>query len=259
MQSVSLGRTRLFVYEDGAALTGGLAETLVELSAACVSERGRFALALSGGSTPKALYRLLAEDRFSKRMPWASTHLFWGDERCVDPDHPDSNFKMVDDALIKSVPIPSTNVHGFTGQGDDPARAAAAYEEGLRAFFALNGDDLPQFDLILLGLGPDGHTASLFPGTTALLERRRLVVPVYVDRLATWRVTLTLPVLNNGRHVAFMVAGADKQPMVTRVLSGEGPPLPAQLIDPAGTLSWYLDRAAAAGLAELEPAAEGRA
>ncbi len=234
------------VLPDLTALSAEAAAEVVR--AAAEAARGVLALALAGGSTPRALYRLLADParEFSSRMPWARVHLFFGDERDVPPDHPDSNYRMVRETLLARGPAAVAQVHRIHAElGAD--RAAAEYERELRSFF---GSD-PAFDLVLLGMGADGHTASLFPGTAALEERERWVVATWVERLRAHRITLTLPVLERARAVLFLVAGADKAPALARVLSpraGEEP-LPAARVRPAqGQLLWLVDRAAAAAL-----------
>ena len=227
------------------------AELFVELAGEAVSTSGRFAAALSGGSTPRALYALLATDQFRQRVPWSRVHLFWGDERCVPPDHADSNYRMAREALLAKVPIPTENIHRMPAEQKDHRLAADAYEEALRVFFALQAGELPRFDLILLGMGEDGHTASLFPGTVALAETERLVVAVYVEKLDTHRLTLTVPVINHAAHVVFLVTGKSKAPVLREVLEGERQPQrnPIQLICPVeGKLLLIVDREAARDL-----------
>jgi 6-phosphogluconolactonase len=199
-------------------------------------------VALSGGSTPRTTYALLASDEFAARVDWPRVRVFWGDERCVPPDHPDSNYRMAREALLDKVPIPTENVHRMRGELP-PDQAATAYQAELEAVLGASG----RFDLILLGMGADGHTASLFPGTAALEERERTVVAVYVKRLRAWRVTLTLPVINAGRHVLFLVSGTAKAPTLARIRAGEL--LSAGLVQPdQGQLTWLVDMAAAGQL-----------
>ncbi len=228
---------------DAAGLARAVAERFVALAGEAVAARGRFVVALAGGRTPRAAYALLATDPFASRVDWARVHVFWGDERCVPPDHPESNYRMARETLLDQVPIPPARVHPI--QGDlPPARAAVAYEEELGAVLGPEG----RFDLVLLGMGSDGHTASLFPGTPALEERDRAVVAVYVERLRAWRVTLTLPTINAARHILFVVSGAEKARALARVRAGE--PLPAGRVRPAGGgPTWLVDRAAAEGTA----------
>jgi 6-phosphogluconolactonase len=222
-------------------------------AAQAVAERGVFSIALSGGSTPAELYRRLASPPAVERVNWPAVQVFFGDERCVPPGHPESNYGMVRRTLLEGAPVPNENVHRMAGELP-PAVAATMYEDELRAVFRIPHDAVPRFDLILLGMGPDGHTASLFPGTAALHEWQRLVVANHVPQLNTDRLTLTFPVLNNGRQVAFLVTGADKAEALAGVL--EGPPTPdrypAQAVRPTdGRLVWLMDKAAAAKLSQI--------
>lgn len=206
---------------------------------ASLAERGSCALALSGGNTPRRLFELLAE---VKDIVWDDVHLFWVDERCVPPDHADSNFNMVHEALLSKISIPGENVHRMVVEDDSPSEAAASYEVQLKEFF---GGELPVFDLALLGIGADGHTASLFPGDTALGERERWVVAVDGKHgiPAVPRVTLTFPVLNNARCAIFLVAGGDKKQVVDEILSDKDAAAnkyPAALIRPQGGLIWFV-------------------
>jgi 6-phosphogluconolactonase len=204
---------------------------------------GRFAIALSGGSTPRRLYRLLAEPPFRDRLPWPRIHWFWGDERFVPWDHRDSNYGMVRAALLAHAPVPPQNVHGIATTGD-PDAAARAYERVLKSYYG--GDRLdparPLFDIQLLGLGADGHTASLIPGTSVLDEHERWVAAVTSGRPEA-RITLTYPALESSRHTAFLVAGADKREALARVLQGDRT-LPAGRLEPQGDLFWFVDEQA---------------
>jgi 6-phosphogluconolactonase len=233
---------------DAAAVYRASADVFAGAAADAVARSGRFSVALAGGSTPKAVYSLLATDaRLRTAVPWAETHVFWGDERCVPPDHGDSNYRMAREAMLSRVPVPPGQVHRVRGEEPDPAAAAAAYERELRTSFGTD-TGVPRFDLVLLGLGPDGHTASLFPSTTALSERARLVVANRVEKLGAWRITLTFPVLNAARLVLFIVSGSDKAEAVRDVLQPrtDAPALPASLVRPVdGRLLWHLDDAAA--------------
>jgi 6-phosphogluconolactonase len=236
---------------DAEAVARAAAEEVVEAGARAVAERGRFAVALSGGSTPRRLYRLLADPAapFRGRLRWDAVHVFFGDERHVPPDHADSNYRMAREALLDHVEAAS--VHRIRGELPDAEAAAAAYEAELRAFFALGaGDAPPALDLVLLGLGADGHTASLFPGSPALEERRRWVAAPLVEAVRAHRITLTLPMLVRAREVVFLVAGAEKAAALARVLGpADARPLPAARVHPgAGALVWIVDRAAAARL-----------
>ena len=235
------------VYAEASALARAAAEHFVALAEAAVSARGRFAVALSGGSTPKAMYALLATGEFAAGVNWTRVHVFWGDERCVPPDHPDSNYCTAHEALLDHVPILAGNVHRIQGEME-PAGAADEYERALRSFFA---SGQPRFDLIMLGMGDDGHTASLFPGTAAIHEQKRWVVAHLVSKLSAWRVTLTPVVINAAANVAFVVSGATKAERLSQVLTGPYQPdvLPSQIVRPAeGRLLWWVDSAAAAQL-----------
>jgi 6-phosphogluconolactonase len=194
-------------------------------------------------------YSLLANEASLKvQMPWERTHFFWGDERHVPPDHSDSNYRIAYEAMFSKAPVPAANVHRIKSELEDARQAAAEYEQTLRDFFELGTGQLPRFDLVLLGMGPDGHTASVFPGTEALSERRRLVVANRVEKFDSYRITLTLPVLNNAACVMFLVSGAEKAATLRAVLEGDnGPePYPAQLVQPTnGRLIWLVSREAA--------------
>jgi 6-phosphogluconolactonase len=229
------------------------AEEVVRSADQAVAERGRFTLALSGGSTPKNLFTLLAANARSS-LPWDRTFFFWSDERHVPPTDPDSNYRMAEEAMLAKVPVPASNVFRVPAEMPDAAVAADAYEQTIREFFALEAGRFPRFDLILLGMGPDGHTASLFPETEALREKSRLVVANWVEKLKASRITFTLPVLNAARAVAFLVSGTDKAPALKAVLESEGPgeQYPAKFVRPSdGKLTWFVDRAAASELSNL--------
>jgi 6-phosphogluconolactonase len=239
------------VYPDAASLTRAAAEHFVARAAEAVTARGRFTVALSGGSTPRSTYTLLASDEFAPRVDWPRVHAFWGDERCVPPDDPDSNYRTAHEVLLRHVPIPAGNVHRIQGELE-PEPAAREYERALLTMFGSSpGGSPPRFDLVLLGMGDDGHTASLFPGTAAIHEGKRWVVAHYVDKLSVWRVTLTPAVINAAAHVTFLVSGAAKARRLREVLIGPFQPdrLPPQIVQPAdGRLLWLLDAAAAAHL-----------
>ncbi|MEX2599936.1 MAG: 6-phosphogluconolactonase [Dehalococcoidia bacterium] len=211
--------------------------------------RGRFVWFLSGGTTPQLLYRTMAQEAYRSRMPWAATHVFWGDERWVPYDDPESNFRMAYDELLSHVPIPPRHTHPFATMTATPNDAAAAAERQLRSLFGL---DEPRPDLVLLGLGDDGHTASLFPGSSALLEEDLLFAADHVVKLGQWRLTTTLPLLNAAHNILFIVAGESKAPAVRQVLEPqpETMVLPASLVRPRnGESTWLLDDAAAKLLA----------
>jgi 6-phosphogluconolactonase len=234
---------RIDVSTDADALAHRVAQWLTDL--ACATP-GRFAIALSGGSTPRRLYGLLAQTPLREAMPWERVHLFWGDERFVSWDDSNSNYRMVREAMLDHVPIPAENIHGIE-TGGRLADAASAYERELQAYY---GSDVldparPLFDVVLLGMGPDGHTASLFPGKPATEERQAWFTGVPVPGLTPLvpRITTTFPALDSSRSVAFVAAGADKQTMMRRVLAGEHE-LPSARVDPVGELVWFIDRAA---------------
>jgi 6-phosphogluconolactonase len=235
----------VIVAGDLAALSQQVATYTAQTLVAAAAARGQAAVALSGGSTPRGTHELLAEPPLRDLVPWDAVHVFWGDERCVPPDHADSNYRMAHETLLARVPIPARNVHRVPTEQGSPVAVAAYYEREIRAHFELEVEAMPRFDLILLGMGPDGHTASLFPDSPALDEQQRLVVPSSIDYMPHPRVTFTFPVINNARHVAFLVTGHDKAPKVAAALSGD-PSVPAGRVRPtAGELRWYLDRTAA--------------
>ena len=238
------------ICRDAEELARQAAEQFVALAQEAIARSGRFAAALSGGSTPKALYSLLASREFQPRVEWPRVHLFWSDERCVPPDHPDSNFRMVRQTLLAGIQIPETNIHRMIGE-KEPAEAAALYEAELKVFFGAEGGHWPRFDLIFLGVGEDGHTASLFPGSKAENETERLVAAVYVERLQSYRLTLTLPVINAAAQVAFLVSGESKAKIVHEILAAPGGSrdYPASKVTPAdGKVTWFVTLDAATGL-----------
>jgi len=245
------------ILPDADALALRAADLLALAAQEAAAARGRFAVALSGGETPRALYRMIARQQFSQKIPWRRVQLYWGDERCVPPDDPASNYGMARDAFIKHVPIADANVHRVLGE-QPPAQAALAYEKELRALAALERptSELPVFDLVLLGLGGDGHTASLFPHSDALAVEERFAVATQAPD-GSPRISVTYPVINAARRVWFLVSGAKKAGMVAEVMEGLMVPaaVPAQGVRPVhGQLTWLLDEAAAA---ELDPAVRG--
>jgi len=236
------------VLATAADLFHGAAEEFARAARAAIGAQGRFAVALSGGSTPKGLYSLLAASYAD--FAWNRVFLFFGDERHVPPTEADSNYRMVKESLLAKIAIPAENVFRVPAENPDAAAAAADYEAQLRRFFELRPGEFPRFDLILLGMGPDGHTASLFPDSLALDEQSRLVVANWVAKLNTHRITFTFPVLNRAAEVMFMASGADKADILHQVLEGKSiPPLPSQRVQPSdGKVLWMLDEAAAAKL-----------
>lgn len=237
--------TGVFVFDTPEQLAVAAAERFVELAYEFHGELDRFSVALAGGNTPKRVYELLATERFKNRVEWPQVYFFFGDERSVPPDHSDSNYAMAYQTLIAKVPIPARNVHRIIGEGN-PKDNARVYENQLRTFFA--GLSWPRFDLVFLGMGEDGHTASLFPGSEALKEKTNWAVGTKSEQLKHERITVTVPVLNHAAHVLFLVTGKEKAQRLREVLHPQpgSEALPAQMIQPIdGTLEWFVDQAAA--------------
>jgi 6-phosphogluconolactonase len=236
------------ILADGAAVARRAAEEFVQAAASAVGERGSFNVALAGGSTPKALYSLLANDpALRSQIPWAKIHLFFGDERHVPPDHPESNFRMAAEAMISKAPLKPEQVTRIKGEYPDAEQAALEYQKVLREYFKLEDREYPRFDLVLAGMGNEGHTLSLFPGTKALHADGRIAVRNWVGKLYTERITLTAPAASNAARIIFMVTGVDKALALKAVLEGPFEPeqLPAQLLQPKnGKLHWLVDTAA---------------
>ena len=248
------------VYRDAEEVALKAARRFARLADQYVVGCGRFTVALSGGSTPRTMNSLLAAPPFLDTVPWSSIYFFWGDERCVPPDHADSNYRMARETLLSRVPVPEDNVFRIPAENPDHDRAAEEYETTLRSFFLRNASksstaplpNVPRLDLVLLGMGPDGHTASLFPHTTALQADDRIVVSNYVEKMNAHRITLTARTINNARNVTFLAAGEDKAEPLKVVLEGARQPetCPSQLIHPQnGSLLWMVDEAAARLLA----------
>jgi 6-phosphogluconolactonase len=247
-----MSKANVEIFTDAAQLSLAAAEQFIQISEAAIQTRGLCSVALAGGGTPQSLYRLLASEPFSEKVHWERIHFFWGDERCVPPDHPESNYRKACQALLDHVPVPVENIHRIPAERS-PEQAAAEYEEDLLRFFSsLPGEEersRASFDLALLGMGDDGHTASLFPGTAAVHEQQRWVAAQYVDKLAAWRITLTPALLNRSNGVIFLVSGGGKSWVLQKVLYGSYQPdrYPAQVIKPnSGGLRWLVDEAAAA-------------
>jgi 6-phosphogluconolactonase len=237
-----------------AATARAAAQLFSDVASKAAAARGIARIAISGGTTPKSMFQLLADpaEAFLKMVPWDRIELYWVDERCVPPDNAESNYRMTKEALLSKVPLPAERVHRMEGELD-PEVAAARYESVIRNTFKLEGAQTPTFDLVLLGMGDDGHTASLFPHTQALNEMSHIVVPNHVPQKDTWRITLTWPVIGQGRDVAFLIEGAGKAQVLHDVFLGPYQPetYPSQIIRPAsGRLLLLLDRAAAAKLPE---------
>ena len=234
---------------DAESASWQAAYSITKWAASAAAARGSCSFVLSGGDTPRRLFRLLAEESdFRFRMPWDRTAVFWGDERAVPADHPDSNYRMAWEELLSCVPVRQENVHRWPTELP-PAEAAAAYEETLREVLRLAPGERPRLDVVLMGLGEDCHTASLFPGSSALAERRRLAVAAWVEKLGAWRLTLTVPVFNRARYLLFLVTGAEKAEALRAARAPEGDPTlcPARLIRPEeDDLLWIADRAAVA-------------
>jgi 6-phosphogluconolactonase len=235
---------KLIIFDNASEVARAAADRLIEIALAAIGERGRFAVALAGGSTPKRAYELLASDDFKDRLDWSKVHIFFGDERCVPPDDAESNYRMVNEAMLSRIAIPPENIHRMQGMGDAVANARL-YEDELRTYF--NDAEWPAFDLVLLGMGDDGHTASLFPGSPALKQQEAWVAANWVEKFKAYRITLTAPAINHAAHVIFLVTGESKAERLAEVLTGERAPerLPSQSIEPVGgTLEWLADKAA---------------
>jgi 6-phosphogluconolactonase len=244
-----VSRATVTTFADAEALARAAAARIVEICRETLAEHPHAHLALAGGSTPRRTYEVLATEPLARQVDWPRVHLWFGDERHVPADHPDSNYRMAARALLDRLPPPGPVAHRMPAEREDLRLAAAGYAEELTRTVPPGPGGAPALDLVLLGLGADGHTASLFPGT-CVLHDDRAVAAVYVPRLLAWRMSLGLGVINAARHVLFLVAGADKAEAVGRVLRpapGERKP-PAARVAPAGTFEWYLDVAAASAL-----------
>ncbi len=250
LNTLELPETEIKIVENLEELARTAAWKFVHLAAEAVQAKGRFTVILSGGQTPRGLYTLLASKShpFRERIPWERIHFFWGDERHVPPDNSDSNFRMAQEEMLSKVPLVSDNVHRIKAENPSADGAAEDYEKVLRDFFHLKIGELPRFDLVLLGMGSDGHTASLFPGTSSLTDREHLVAASWIEKLKTFRVTLTPPVLRNAAWVIFLVSGEEKAGTLKAVLKGDYHPeqLPSQFIRPVnGKLLWLVERSSA--------------
>ena len=252
MMTVSKNQ-RIQIAADAKELSRAAADAIVAHIKETLETSHAYSIVLSGGSTPIRLYRLLAEDsRLRGQVPWERVHFFWGDERHVPPDHPDSNYQLAFEALLSKIPIPLSNIHRMHGEETDAAKAAEDYAREIRHFFSIANGEVPRFNCVLLGLGADGHTASLFPGSAALAEQKRLVAANWVEKLNSFRITLTVPTLNNADLILFLVSGSGKAEALKAVLEGSRAPdqYPARRILPRhGKQLWLLDTEAAKHLA----------
>lgn len=228
------------VMADQSSLIDAATEQFISVARFAIAKRGVFYVALAGGSTPRGLYQKLASEPYCDQVDWTRVHLFFGDERCVPADHVNSNFKMASEAMINHIPIPNDNVHRMPTEIGDAEAVAAAYADTVSQ--VMNGEP---FDLVLLGLGPDGHIASLFPETEALTVTETMTTHLYVEKFSSWRVTLTYPVINAARKVIVFIAGEAKAAIVNDITGNIVQDLPVQRLAPAGDYYWYMDAAAA--------------
>lgn len=244
--------TTLHILPDPETTAAAAAQRWVELAGRAIVRDGRFNVALAGGSTPRRLYALLGDTPFREQLDWARTHVYFGDERSVPADHPESNYRMAREALLDHVPIPQDNLHPITARVESIRQDAWAYGRMLLRELPLSAGGVPQFHLVLLGMGPDGHTASLFPATCIQHESSLPTAAVYVPRLRTWRISVTYPVLAAAHHIVLLVEGDGKAPVLARVFREppEEPRLPVRRVADARPTEWFLDRSAAAGLPE---------
>jgi len=251
--------TGLEIYADASALCEAAANRVMDLAEDAITDQGEFHIALAGGSTPRMLYSLLALSPYKEAIDWQQFHVYFSDERCVAPDHDDSNFKMASDSLLSHIPIPQANIHRIPAELDDHDVAAQQYAETLTHHIPCVYE-LPMFDLILLGIGPDGHIASLFPGTPALDENNRLTAAVYVEKFDSWRISLTYPVINNANHIIIFASGEGKADIVQSILgdrpnnnrSDNATLFPVQRIQPRAEMTWFIDADAAKYIRRLD-------
>jgi 6-phosphogluconolactonase len=239
---------KIEVLSDLEALSHRAASIFLDASKNSIKTQKRFAVALSGGLTPRRMYTLLGSKSYHDKIEWRHVHLFWADERCVPKENEESNFRLAYESFLSKISVPASNIHRVKGE-EDPEKAGKDYENDMRKFFGISG--IPVFDLTILGMGEDGHTASLFPDSKALEEKIRLALPVYMKRPKCDRVTLMLPILNNSAQILFLVSGPSKANIVNEILGKEGKKerYPAGLINPSrGNIIWLIDRQAAANL-----------
>lgn len=243
--------SEICVVPDTQALTQSAAEHVIHQASLAINARDRFTIALAGGSTPKSLYALLASPEYRSRLDWGKIEFYWGDERHVTPDHAESNYRMAHAAMLSPLAIPEEQIHRMRGELEQAQQAADEYEDLLRSRLGESDSSIPQLDLILLGMGPDGHTASLFPGTDAIHESTRWVSAPWVEKFQTFRITMTPAIINNAHQVTFLVSGDGKAEVLQDVMEGPFQPdlLPSQMIRPiSGRLTWLLDQGAARNL-----------
>lgn len=238
---------KIHILPDPASLNAAVAQTWLEQSNAAIAERGAFHVALSGGNTPRGLFQLLASPDWRERFDWQHIHLYFGDERFVPPTQPDSNYRMARESMLDQLAIPAENIHPVPTERQEATASAQAYEKALRRCLPVATNGWPVFDVMLQGIGDDGHTASLFPGTAILQERDQWVAAVYVDKLDAWRISVTFPVIDQARCIMFLAAGSGKADILRDVLSQPpgDEPYPVQMIRAQGEMHWYVDSAAA--------------
>ncbi|WP_455209695.1 6-phosphogluconolactonase [Kaarinaea lacus] len=238
--------TKIYSYETVDQMNEAVVTSIVEKATATLQHQNAFHIALAGGSTPKSVYERMASEKFQKSFPWDQMHFYFGDERCVPADHADSNYRMAKHALLSKVPIPDSNVHPILVDVQNISASAERYASELKHHLPLR-NTTPAFDLVLLGIGDDGHTASLFPGTDILEETGKWVGAVYVEKFNAWRISLTYPVINAAANVFVIAAGSGKSNILKEVLveNSMDTPYPVQRINPTGELVWYVDAAAA--------------
>ncbi len=249
-------RSEIRVFPDTPSFTHAAAEHVIQQASLAISTRGRFTIALGGGSTPKSLYALLANPEYRTRIDWGKIEFFWGDERHVPPDHAESNYRMAHEAMLSPLAISEKQIHRIHGELPQAQAAADQYEDRLRDRLGSSDSPIPCIDLVLLGMGPDGHTASLFPGTDAVHESARFVAAPWVEKFQTFRITLTPPIINQARQVTFLITGVGKAEVLREVMEGPFQPemLPSQAIRPIfGQLTWFLDQEAARNLSTRAP------
>jgi len=241
------------ILPDSAAVNLALATHCLEVSEQAIADKGSFHLALAGGSTPRSFYNFLATSEFAQRIDWPYTHIYFGDERSVAPEHADSNYLMAREALLDKVNIPKNQIHRMHGDHQDLQQSAIEYAQLLCSSIPVTKNNFPEFDLILLGLGPDGHTASLFPETDILQESNAVVAAVYVEKIQTWRISLSYPTIENAKHVVMLVTGGNKAEIIHDILHGvsKNPPYPTQRLQEKGILNWFLDAEAARLITDL--------